>query len=150
MTNSEPTPYQLKIAVKLNINISGLTSNVAGAKISDMVMPAIYPDFQEARATMKQIGFGTILGLDLRNDSKAVASAKIEDKLSEINSAALERLNLTPGVRVKKQRKIRIRGKEETLLTEHVVSSIGKNNRVYFKGGKGQGAWPSQLEPLDS
>jgi len=30
--------------------------------------------------------------------------------------------------------------------TDYVVSSVGKDTKVYFKGGNGRCAWPTQLK----
>ena len=33
---------------------------------------------------------------------------------------------------------------------DYVISSIGKNYRLWFKGGQGQGAWPSKVKKRNS
>ncbi|MBM7556309.1 hypothetical protein [Halanaerobacter jeridensis] len=147
--HKKPTPFQKNIAIKLEVDISNDTRNVASARIYDAVEPAIDPNMEFNESTEKQIEFGEELGLDLKNNSLRVASAKIEDKLKENNKQAIEELNLKPGDKVKKKSKVEIDGEEKKYITKHVVSSIGKNYRVYFKGGNGQGAWPTQLEKVN-
>lgn len=81
--NDKPTSYQISIANHLDINILKDTRNVAGARIYDVVQPAINPDFEISNTTPQQINFGKELGLDLKGDSIRIASAKIDDKLKE-------------------------------------------------------------------
>lgn len=150
MIHKNPTSYQFEIALKLDIDISNDSRNVAGAKIYDVVQPAIDTNFEISEATVEQIKLGEKLGLNLNQDSMRVASAKIEDRLKEKNKNTLDKLNLKSGDKVIKKNKVNIQGEEKTFFSEHVVSSIGRNYRVYFKGGNGQGAWPTQLEKINS
>lgn len=147
-TNVGPTAYQLEVAIKLGIDVSRDSVNMAGAKIFDEIQAAIDPSSIPRKASLKQIEFGDSIGLDLRGDSTSVASAKIKDELLLMNKLALKRLELKPGDEVKKSRVVNINGREQTEISIHIVSSVGKNLRVYFKGGNGNGAWLSQLEKV--
>jgi hypothetical protein len=135
----KPSSYQKLIANKLDIDISNDTLNIAGAKIYDVVQSAINRDIKISSATNQQINFGKKLGLDLIDDSMRVASAKINDELKarNIKAMAIEKMKLKPGDKVKKKEK------EKIVITEHTVSSIGKNYKVYFKGGNRHGGWPT-------
>jgi len=148
--NKTITSFQSEIAKKLKINIKNHTRNLASAKIHDFVHKAIYPGSEIKKATKKQIKLGEKINLNLENDSMRVASAKIKDKLNNINKNAIKKLNLSPGDKVIKKSKLSINGKEIERTKEYIVSSIGKNNRVYFKGGNGRGAWPTEVEKVES
>ena len=151
MTKNLPTDTQIKIANTLGIDISGDSRDVAAARIREVVEPAINPNSIYGRkATQKQIKFATSLGLDVLGDSFWVCSAKIDDTLRELNQLALERLKLKPGDKVIVKKKIKIDEQQHDYDEEHVVSSVGKIFRVYFKGGGGRGAWPSQIEKVNT
>jgi hypothetical protein len=151
MTKNLPTDTQIKIANTLGIDISSDSRDVAAARIREVVEPAINPySMRNRTATQKQIKFATSLGLNVSGDSFWVCSAKIDDKLRELNQLALERLKLKPGDKVIVTKKIKIDEQQHEYKEEHIVSSIGKNLRVYFKGGGGRGAWPSQIEKVNS
>ncbi len=146
--NFGPTAYQLEIATKLGIDITNDSVNIAGARIFDVIQMAINPGSMPCKASQKQIIFGDSIGLDLRKDSSRVASARIKDELQSINELALKYLELKPGDKVRKTRTVNTHGHKELVVTTHTVSSVGKNLRVYFRGGNGQGAWASQLEKV--
>lgn len=145
----EPTEVQRRVAAALGVDVVNDTSTVAAARIRDVVAEAIGERFATRPATTKQIEYGIRLGLDLRSDSIRVASAKIGDELSRRNFEAIARLDLRPGDHVLKHDVFELRGESHELVREFVVSSIQANARVFFKGGNGQGAWPTQLEKLD-
>lgn len=140
-----PTVIQMQIANKLDIDISKDTEAIAAARIREVVECAINPGSNYRPATQRQITYAASLRLDVRNDSFWVASAKINDRLKEMNDEALKQLNLEPGDRVIVTKTIEINEQRHEYQEEHIVSSVGKNHRVYFKGGKGQGAWPIQI-----
>lgn len=148
MVINTPTDAQIDIARALGIDISSDSCDVAAARIREFVEPAINPNSTYRPATQKQIEFATSLGLDVSGDSLWVCSAKIDDKLDEINQVELERLDLKPGDRVIVTKSVRIDDQYREYSKEHIVSSIGKNNRVYFKGGGGRGAWPGQIKKI--
>jgi hypothetical protein len=111
------------------------------------VSPAISADQSPRPATDRQIEFGKALGLTLAGDSLRVASAKIDEELFRRNVVAVESLGLKAGDRVVKRETFEYEGKEHVLEREYVVSSIDPDSlRVWFRGGNGQGAWPTQLE----
>ena len=148
MSKISPTDIQKKIARSLGIDITGDSRNIAAARIREIVEPAINPDSSYRSATQKQVEYAASLGLDVSGDSFWVCSAKIDDKLRELNQVALERLDLKPGDRVIVVDKGKINGQHYEHQEEHIVSSVGKNLRVYFKGGGGRGAWPSQIKKV--
>ena len=148
MARISPTDTQIKIAKTLGIDISSDSRDVAAARIREVVEPAINPNSTYRTATQKQIEFAASLGLDVSSDSFWVCSAKIDDRLRELNQAALESLKLKPGDRVIVTKKIQVNELLHEYQEEYIVSSIGKNLRVYFKGGGGRGAWPGQIEKV--
>jgi hypothetical protein len=148
MSKILPIDIQKKIARSLGIDITGDSRNIAAARIREIVEPAINPDSSYRSATQKQVEYAASLGLDVSGDSFWVCSAKIDDKLRELNHVALERLDLKPGDRVIVVDKGKINGQHHEHQEEHIVSSVGKNLRVYFKGGGGRGACPSQIKKV--
>lgn len=147
--NSTPSAEQLRIAKLLGIDVKGDTEAVAAARIEDAVSPAISAEEQSRPATDRQIEFGNALGLSLAGESLRVASAKIDEELFRRNAVAVESLGLKAGDCVIKREILEYDGKELVLEREYVVSSIDPNSlRVWFKGGNGQGAWPTQLEKI--
>ena len=150
MTKISPTDTQIKIANTLGIDILGDSRDVAAARIREVIEPAINPNSIYRTATRKQIEFAASLGLDVSGDSIWVCSAKIDDKLRELNQLALESLKLKPGDKVRVTKKIKVDEQQHEYQEEHIVSSVGKNLRVYFKGGGGRGAWPGQIEKVNS
>jgi hypothetical protein len=140
-----PTVHQIEIAAKLGIDISGDSQAVAAARIREQVELAIRPEKEYRSATSAQINFGKKLCLDLKDDSIWVASAKLQDELDRLNRLKLEELQLKAGDPVIKTETVEVDGTVHTWETEYIVSSIGKNGRVYFKGGNGRSARPSQL-----
>ena len=118
----------------------------AAVRIRLATAPATDPNSHVKQPTEKQIKYAESLDLDVRKDSQAVASARIDLKLVRMNEKALEQLDLKPGDRVLVRR-----GGPEPFEEERIVSSIGRDSKVYFKGQDGSwGAWPSQLSNLDS
>lgn len=145
----EPTPFQMQIAAALKIEIDQDTRSVAAARIHTFVGPAIQSKVSERSATERQIAFAKDLGLNVAHDSSLVASAKIADELYLRNKAAMERLQLKPGDRVRVRFQFQFDNQPDELVQEYVVSSILPNFRIMFKGGNGNGAWPTQVEKLD-
>jgi hypothetical protein len=147
--NSTPSAEQLRIAALLGIDVRGDTEAVAAARIEDAVSPAISLGQPARPATDRQIEFGKALGLALTGDTLRVASAKIDEELFRRSAVAVESLGLKAGDRVVKRETFEFQGKEQVLEQQYVVSSIDPNSlRVWFRGGNGQGAWPTQLEKI--
>lgn len=143
-----PNNHQIHLATLLDVDIVADTERVAAARLEDKVAPAIYPGQELRLATDRQVAFGRSLILDLTNDSFRVASAKIDDELRVRNRTAANDLGLKPGDRVVKRQRVEINGTCHDLDQEYIVSSVDENFRVWFKGGNGQGAWPTQLEKI--
>jgi hypothetical protein len=147
--SSTPTAEQTRIANLLGVDLTGDTEAVAAARIEDAVAPAIFPGQQPRPVTEKQVEFGRALGLALAGDSLRVASAKIDEELFRRNGVALASLDLKAGDRVIKRETFEFDGKVHVLEREFVISSVDPNSlRVWFRGGNGQGAWPTQLEKV--
>ena len=135
-------------ASKLGLDVSEDTWAVAAARIHDQIAPAIRDDPQITLATVRQVQFAEQLGLNVSKDTVRVASARIGDALDQRNQEALAVLNLKPGDRVLKRETVEFEGNVHVFSNEYVVSSIGVNRRVYFKGIGCPGAWPTQIEKL--
>jgi len=132
----------------LGMDVSLETWAVAAARIHDHVAAAIHSDRPAIPASVRQIEYAATLGLDVQQDSVRVASAKIGDTLNEQNRKALIALGLKPGDAVQKTEKIEHEGTVHSFTNDYIVSSIGTNGRVYFKGTGCRSAWPSQIEKL--
>ena len=144
MTASQPSQDQLHLASVLGIDISGDTFDVAAARLLDGVAPAIGHEPAEP-SSERQRAFAESLGYDVALDSKRVASAKIGEALLANNLGAIKSLNLQAGDRVIRLTQFEHAGELRSFEQELIVSSIQPNGRVFFKGGNGQGAWPTQL-----
>jgi hypothetical protein len=95
------------------------------------------------------VSFAASLGLNAGRDSIGVAAAKIAEELWKRNLAALSVLELKPGDRVVKRTSVEHERETHLLEWEYVVSSVDTESlRVWFRGGNGQGAWPTQLEKI--
>lgn len=146
----KPTNFQQKIADDLEVDISSDTRRIAAARLLDRLEPAINPKVRSQReATDRQIEYADSLGMDVRGESVRVAGEMIAEQLYRQNQKAIEDLGLELGVRVNKPLVVEVDGEVHRYDREYTVSSIGDNLMVYFKGGGGQCAWPSQLERLD-
>jgi hypothetical protein len=140
-----PTALQRRIAKALGVNISGDTERVAAARIREFVAPAMLEKSYAEQASEKQVSYGVMIGLDLSGLSKGLASAMIDDRHAELNAEALQRLALKPGDEVVHTSTCRDEGSEFSWETNYIVSSIGKDGLVYFKGGNGRCGWPTQI-----
>lgn len=134
---SKISKQQREIASALGISIDEMISfGVAAAKIMDFVAPSV-GERERMASTESQIDFADTLGIDVLNDSRRVASAKIQDQLDKKNLNALKSLNLEPGDKVLYD--------NGYMIKEHIVSSIKENGKVYFKGIGCPQAWASQI-----
>lgn len=145
MLQHHQSAEQVSLAALLRIDITGDSYDVAAAKLLDAVALAI--GFEPAeRSSERQRAFAASLACNVSADTKRVASAKISDALLAKNMAALAELELKPGDHVVRTEHFDLEGEAHTVSQDFVVSSIQPNGRVYFKGGNGQGAWPTQLK----
>jgi hypothetical protein len=145
----KPTPFQKQIAAVLGIDISHDTKRVAAARIRTFIGPAIFSKAAQYTATERQIDFARSIGLEVDGDSSLVASAKIADELYIRNKTALANLQLQPGDRVRVRHQVEFAAEIQEWVEEDVISSIQPNCRIMFKGGKGRGAWPTQVEKIE-
>ena len=142
-----PSQDQLILARLLGLDIAPDTSDVAAARLLDAVASAIGHELPKP-STDRQQAFAESLGHDVSADSQRVASAKIGEALFARNQDAIAALTLKPGDHVVRVERFEHDGEMRTLEREFIVSSIQPNGRVFFKGGNGQGAWPTQLKKL--
>lgn len=146
---SPPTAFQKQIAKALGISLRGADMRTAAARIRDYVALAIAPDANSRPPSEKQVKFAKDLGVYSHGDTWDVLIAKIQAELTRRNAAALKRLRLKPGDIVAYTRTFEYNGETHTQTTRHVVSSIGKDFRVYFKNPVSvSGGWPSQLKKV--
>jgi hypothetical protein len=130
MPNYTPSDFQQEIAALLGVDVSGDSYDVATARSAE------------------QRKFARSLKLNVAKDSMRVASAKISDALLAANKKALDKLKLNKGDKVIFIENYEAESGVYKRMSEHVVSSIGSNGRVYFKGIGCQGAWPTQLKKV--
>ena len=130
------------IANKLRIKICKVdTKNTLAAKILDEVANSIKFKPQEP-STFKQIEFSKKLKIKDSFRSKRVLSAKISDKLDDLNRKILKQLKLKPGDIVS------VKSQFGNCEKEHIVSSIKENGKIYFKGMSGNQAWASNINKV--
>jgi len=128
---------QKEIAAALGVSIEGIkTFRVAAAKIMDFVAPSV-GEKEQLSPTQSQLDYANSLNIDVSNDTRRVASAKIQDHLEIKNLEALKSLNLKPGDKVLYD--------NGYMIKEHIVSSIKEKGKVYFKGVGCPQAWASQI-----
>lgn len=144
MSGIKPSNEQLHLAALLGVQLDEASFDVAAAQLLDAVAIAIGYEPSE-NSSERQREFAASLGVAVSSDSKRVASAKIGDALFARNQHAIDLLGLKPGDKVIKVDHVEFNGETQTLEREFVTSSIQPNGRVFFKGGNGQGAWPTQL-----
>ena len=128
---------QIEIAEKLGFDVTDDSKRVAAARIEDFLFEVIYPDGKYKEASERQVEYANSLGIKKETDSGIIISALIEDELEKQNIEAINNLKLSAGDEVV----INEYGFEKT----YIISSIGKNYRMWFKGGNGRGAWPSKV-----
>lgn len=141
------TADQEQLARALGVDISGDSFDVAAARLMDVVAVSVGHEPAEP-ASERQMQFAQSLGCAVAGDTKRVASAKIGEALLARNRQAIVSMNLKPGDRVIRTIQFEYGGELRTTENEFVISSIQNNGRVFFKGGNGQGAWPTQLKPI--
>jgi hypothetical protein len=146
--DGSPTDFQSRLAGFLGVDLSRDTCEVAAARLADAVLPATSPLQTPRVATERQVAFARDLGIVVDDDSATVCGAKIDAELRRRNLAALRLLNLQPGDTVRRTTYYTLNGERRSAVRDFIVSSIGRDMRVYFKGGSGEGAWPTQLERL--
>lgn len=147
MSNESSSQEQKELAKLLGLDISADTFDVAAARLLDAVAIAIGHEPPQ-NATERQIVFASSIGQDVSTNTKRVASAKIGEALFSKNQDAIAALNLKPGDRVIKISRFELNNEFHTFEQEFVISSIQPNGRVFFKGGNGRGAWPTQLKKI--
>jgi hypothetical protein len=123
--------------------------DVATAILEDHLAPILHSQ-QPAPATPNQRAFLARLGSNRASEpslTKNVASAWIGHLLGLRTIDALTTLALNHGDVVLKRGTWtdQATGSVETWEETYVVSSIGEDGLVYFKGGNGKCAWPSSL-----
>lgn len=147
--DSMASEVQVRIATMLGLDVLANSEGIAAARIMDEVAEAVGERGGRRLPTTKQIAFAESLGLQVAGDSFRVISAKIDGELRRRNLLAIGRLGLKAGDRVLKRSVFELNGERHEDLREFTVSSIRPNTRVFFRGGNGQGAWPTQLEKVD-
>ncbi|WP_223512610.1 hypothetical protein [Pseudomonas sp. GL-B-19] len=147
MNRSRSSQVQKDLANILGIEITNDTFDVAAARLLDHVAAAIGHEPAEPSSD-RQRAYAASLCCDVTNETKRVASAKIGEALSSRNQEAISTLDLKPGDQVVRLTQFEYDGELRSFEQAFVVSSIQPNGRVFFKGGNGQGAWPTQLRKL--
>jgi len=141
-----PTADLLEIAGRLEIpTIEGSPTMVLAATIQDKLDPILWgrPGRPPSEAQVKYL---TSLAEEAGESmpapsSAAVAGAWIDVFLARRTIDALRTLKLQRGDVVDHRR---LHG-ETALVRRGVVSSLGDDGLVYFRGGNGQCGWPSAL-----
>src|SRR5213594_3953822 len=130
MPNYTPSDFQQEIAARLGVDVSGDSYDVAAARIMDIVALAV-KQFPARASSAEQRKFARSVKLIVAKDSMRVASAKISDALLATNKKALDRLKLSKGDKVIFIEKYKAESGVYKRMSEHVISSIGSNGRVY-------------------
>jgi hypothetical protein len=144
------TKEQRELAIKIGLPLTAaVPKGVAAAMLEDHLQPLIWGKMPEP-ATDRQRTFMVELGSDEFDNArltKQIASSWIEHHLAVRTISGLRRLVPVRGDAVIKR--VLWRNPEDNQLHETldyaVVSSIGANGLVYFRGGNGHCGWPSSL-----
>ena len=140
------TTLQLELATKLGVDVAKASAAVAAALIREAVAVAIGEPAAASPSSERQRAFAEALGINVHEKSRVVASVMIDEALFQRNSEVLAKLKLRPGDKVLKRHRVEVSGEVHEYTTEAIVSSVQPSLRVFFKGGNGRGAWPSELE----
>lgn len=144
------TDQQRELASTIGLALTGSEPRgVAAVMLEEHLQPLIWGRGPES-ATDRQRSFLVELGSRKADDArltKRVASAWIEHYLAVRNAECLRNLALVRGDAVIKRTLWRHPGdgRLHETLDYAVVSSIGANGMVYFRGGNGKCGWPSSL-----
>ena len=145
---SGTTLPQRELAEVIGVKLSNEPGVVAVALIEAFLRPTLY-GIGAFLATSKQAAFLAGLGhhADCSDMPRSVASAWIDHYLSVRTLNSLRQLQPKAGdlLRHSKDFVNPSSGEVETVETDVVVSSIGSNGRVYFKGGNSHSGWPTDL-----
>jgi hypothetical protein len=144
------TDQQRELASTVGLALAGTEPRgVAAVLLEEYLQPLIWGEESE-RATDRQRAFLVELGSGVADDAdltKRTASAWIQHHLALRSIENLRHLALVRDDAVIKRTRWR-HPKTERLcetLDYAVVSSIGANGMVYFRGGNGGCGWPSSL-----
>lgn len=132
--------FQKAVARKLSIKVDAKSFTVAAAQIETALSAALIGEKAIKPASERQIAYANSLGIGTSKDSMKVASARIRDRLGETNAERIRFLQLVPGMRVKWKK----------WNQEMIISSISENGLLWFKGGNGKCAFPSQVQAIDA
>jgi hypothetical protein len=132
---------QIAFARRLGLDIEGKSKSEALAMILDVIDRDFLGLSDRGNATPKQVDFAAQFQRDLSQVSRRVADAIVNDLMTELNLAAIDREQLAPGVTVRNKH-----DRTEQLL---VISSIQPDGTVFFKGGNGARAWARSLVRVD-
>jgi hypothetical protein len=148
------TAEQVGLAEKLGLPVAGnAPRGVMVALLEDRLRPALHGMEPDA-ATERQRAFLRELGGEHHADpglTKTVASAWIDYHLTLRTIGALQSLRPVCGNVVVRHHQVAFPdGSTESYDAEHVVSSVQDDGLIFFKGGNGQCAWPSNLTSLDA
>lgn len=143
------TPAQRELAELIGHPLDIATpASVAAAEIEAALSPRIHgyeqPVATEAQARYLEALAGQALA---PNMPRLVASAWIDHYLGRRTAHALQEFGLEAGMEVSEHREWvdEATGEIHSYENRRVVSSIGLNGLVYFRGGGGACAWPTNL-----
>lgn len=128
---------QVDFCKKLGIDVKGNTVGMAAAKLEELIQKCFWGIEQMETPTEKQIDLAKKFGIDISHMSRIVGNAVIDNIMAQLNYNAIKEQKLIPGLPVKKR--------NDPLNREFIISTIGPNGTVYFKGGNGQRAWARSL-----
>lgn len=133
----KPTQAQRELADTLGIKV---TDEDTFAVVASHILERIGNEIGSppSEVSEKQLAKAQELGIDVSSCSSSwSAYIKINEAIRRSNLDAVRRMGLKPG--------------DEVLTSggqQYVVSSVGEDGRVYFKGGRGKQSPASQLTKL--
>jgi hypothetical protein len=143
-----PTVEQLALARQLGLALDGNEPHdVVAVMLEEHLQPTVWGTEPEP-ASVRQLSFLRDLNAILpAGITKGMASAWIEYHLALKTIRSLEKLRLEAGDAVIKASTFRasLADSMRLFLEYFIVSSIGADGLVYFRGGNGKCAWPTSL-----
>ena len=128
---------QIAFGRRLGLDLEGKSISEALAMIHDVIDRDFFGLSDLGAATPKQLEFAAKFQHNLSHASRRVADAVVDDLMTELNLAAIQRERLAPGVAVK--------NKHDIIERKLIISSIQSDGTIYFKGGNGARAWARSL-----
>lgn len=145
-----PTEIQRKIAAMLGIEIDGYSKRTVAAALRAALAEDVLDIVPTSATSESQRDIAAQLGINNLSDYKEIAGLQIGAAFTKLNEEASAKYKFIAGMCVEFIGGPHVHDFTYNIGDTFVISSLGKDGRVYFKGGGGQSAHPSQLRPCST